>query len=301
MKRRRAPGTGSIRRPKDGQWEGSITVGTTAAGHPRRRFVYGRTQAEVVTKLADLTGRIATGTLPPPATITVAAYLRWWLGVVERSTRPKTADSYRGIVEQHLVPALGARRLQQLTTTHIEECLRQVKAHRVLPGRAGAPPSVTVREPSPRLVAYVLAVLSIALRQAVRAGLLSRNPAAAVRGPRATRRDPVVWGPAAVRSFILAARGSRYAVLHYLALATGMRLGELLGLQWDAVDLESGELRVRWAVTNIRGQVVVGEPKTPRARRTIALPPAAVAALRIQRETWKAERDRRAPATENMA
>lgn len=127
-------------------------------------------------------------------------------------------------------------------------------------------------------------VLHAALRQAVRWQLLVRNPADAVEPPRPPRRELQVPDAAEVRDLLAAADGTPYGPLVRLAVLTGMRRGELLGLRWGDVDLDAAVLHVQQSAQRITGQgMIFRQPKTRLSRRSIALSPVAVALVRQHR------------------
>src|SRR5262249_15840352 len=156
---------------------------------------------------------------------------------------------------RHLIPAFGSRPLAKLTPQEIQACYTRKLADGYAPG--------TVRQ--------YHAVLCNALNTAVRWGLLVRNPAALVDLPKVPRREGQVLDAEPARRLLEAARGDRLEALYVLALTTGMRQGELLGLRWDAVDLDTGMLHVRRKLLRARRQLVENAPKTESGRRSIDL------------------------------
>lgn len=158
--------------------------------------------------------------------------------------------------------------------------------------RKAAPPGSAPLDP--RTVGYVHTILHRALKDAVRWGRLARNPADAVDPPRGGQKADGVqsWDADTLREFLAASRasGDRLHALWVLLATTGMRRGEALGLRWSDVDLEAGRLRVVQTIIQVRSEVTVGEPKTARGRRPIALDPATVTALREHRHRMLEER-----------
>lgn len=152
---------------------------------------------------------------------------------------------------------------------------------------------------SPRRVHHLRAVLRRALGQAVRWGLLSRNAAALAAPPRVAYQPPPAMDPATARRILEAVAGDRLGPLYTVALATGLRQGELLGLRWEDVDLERASLRVTGALQRVDGEYRIVEPKTARARRTLPLARPAVEALRLQRQRQREERLRAGPLWED--
>jgi integrase len=143
---------------------------------------------------------------------------------------------------------------------------------------------------APLTVRQIRSVLRNALNQALRWGLVTRNVAALAEPPKVEAYEGTALTVDQARLFIQACRGDRLEVLFTVALTLGLRQGEALGLHWEDVDLEAGLLRVRWQVQRIGGKLTVRELKTKRSRRTLPLPPFAVAALREHRARQLAER-----------
>jgi integrase len=136
---------------------------------------------------------------------------------------------------------------------------------------------------APRTVQYAHAVLHRALDQAVRWNLIVRNPTDAVDAPRPQRKEIAVLNAEQAQRFLDAAKGDRLHALYVLALMTGMRQGELLGLRWQDVDLGAGSVSVRRTLVRTSQGWSWAEPKTAKGRRTVALPAIAVEALRQHR------------------
>jgi integrase len=217
-----------------------------------------------------------TGVERPVGKLTVAAYLdRWLADYVQPSLAPKTIVSYREVVRVHLVPSLGSLDLVALRPTHIQSLYSRMLVSGRRDGRGGL---------SARSVLRYHQILHAALRQAVRWQLLIRNPADAVEPPRASRRELQMVTPAQARAVMAAADETSIGPFVRLALLTGMRRGELLGLRWADVDLDGGALHVQQTAQRIVGQgIIFRQPKTRLSRRSIALSPDAVAVLRQHR------------------
>jgi integrase len=143
---------------------------------------------------------------------------------------------------------------------------------------------------APKTIRNVHGVLSKALADAERLGLVGRNPARLADVPAITRPNLRVWSPEQTRAFLAVVASDRLFAAWLLAATTGMRRGELLGLRWADIDLKVGAIHVAQARVRAGNQVIAGEPKTARRRRTIALDPATVAALRQHRKHQAEER-----------
>jgi integrase len=175
-------------------------------------------------------------------------------------------------LQLYIVPAIGRKRLASLTPLDVSRMVGEVQAAH-----------------SANAAAYSLRVLKMALKQAVLWEMVPRNVAAAVKPPRVERQEMKFWTPAQVSAFLDAARGHRLYALFHLALTTGMRRGELLGLHWEDVDLEAGRLWVRHNLIDAKGGVRLDTPKTRGSRRSILLTPDVVQVLRDHRERMEVE------------
>lgn len=265
---RRGPGEGTIREREPGQWEGRVTI-TTADGRQARRSVYGRSRADVRAKLATLAKAKASGLSIDGGRQTVGAFLARWLeDVVRHRVRWSTFRGYEQDVRIHLAPAIGALPLSKLTGQHL----------------AGLYASLLAAGQSPRSVERIHGTIHQAMRQAVRWDLVGRNPADLVSPPRPKRTEIRALSGDETRALLDAAAGDELEALYVLAVTTGMRQGELLGLTWPAVDVAGGWIEVRAAlVRRPGGQWSLDEPKTSKSRRRIRLSAAGVAALRSHR------------------
>lgn len=267
---RRGRGEGSIYKRADGTWCASISAGYDSDGKRRRKIVYGVTKQEVRDKLKDEHQR----GYVKPGRLTVGQFLDHWLtNSVEPSLSPGTHTRYKGIVENHLKPFVGWMRLTMLEPVHVEKLYADM-------AKAGA---------SLRSQELAGVTLGKALKAAVKLKLRTTNPARDVDKPRPEKRELHVWDKSQVDAFLKAAKPDRLYALYVLAIATGMRAGELLGLEWGDVDFENAAVTVQRTLEDIAGHPRVKEPKTRKSRRRIDLPPFAVKALHEHRKAMLAE------------
>jgi integrase len=242
-----------------------------AHGRRRQRSKGGfRTRKDAERYLREQLASLDARTYVAAHKLTVASYLtgHWLPAMHARGLRPSTLDRYESHVRCAIAPTLGGLPLQALTPTHLNKLYSHLRAA----GRA------------PKTIRNVHGVLSKALADAERWGLMGRNPARLADVPAVTRPKLQVWSPDQTRAFLTTVAGDRLFAAWLLAATTGMRRGELLGLRWIDVDLDSGGVRVAQARVRAGNRVVAGEPKTARGRRTIALDPATIAALRQHRK-----------------
>ncbi len=210
-----------------------------------------------------------TGTFIEPAVLSVKEYLDKWLKTSARPRlRERTHEDYSQLLARYVHPVLGSKRLCDVRPLDIQNLYADM----------------TGRGLSARTVRYTHAILSSALKQAIRWRMLTNNPCDAVGLPRAERREMKALTPQEADSFLRAAKANEHGVIFAFALATGMRPEEYLGLKWSDVDLETGTAVVRRAlIRRSGGGWYFGEPKTSRSRRTIPLPTTLVQMLLAHR------------------
>jgi integrase len=276
---KKANGEGSIyehkRNGKKVGYRGAYWVHT--ADGPKRRYVSGKTRDEVHEKLIEALGNRAQGLVFDAGNLTVGEYLTRWLNDSVRGTvRPSTFEVHRHMIEPHIVPALGRLKLKDLNSAHVRGFYRE----KLDSGLSAA----TVRK--------MHSVLRKALMQAVLDGLIPRNVCEAVKPPKVERKEIKPLDREQANALLEVASGDRLEALYVLAIHTGMREGELLGLKWEDVDLKAGVLRLRHALVREGGKVTLGDLKTPKSRRSVRLTYAATEALRSHLERQVEEMER---------
>lgn len=261
---------GTIRKRGVESWEIRFDVGRDAkTGQRRFRYqtVHGsKRQAEQA--LTEALHRRDTGMDVQPSKLSVGEFLERWLrDYAEVNVAPSTLQRYRQIVGR-LAPLLGHFRLQDLRPAHIQA------AYRALLGDGLAH----------RTVLHHHRVLRQALQQAVLWQFITHNPADAVTPPRPQRTEMRALDPVDVHRLIDGCDDQELATLISLAVATAMRLGELLGLRWTDFDFNGATLHLARTAQYLPDTgVTLRTPKTPRSRRSIALSPDTIALLHQHR------------------
>jgi integrase len=264
---RRGHGEGSVyRRSRDGKWVGSVELGRGMGGERIRRTVVRASKRAVLDRLDEMRRQAAQGVAPDNAR-TVAQYLDWWgMNVLPGSVKDSTVDDYRYIIATYVTPHVGRHRLAKLTPEHVQDMMRTLD-------EAGY---------SSRTRQYARAVLRRALRWAEQTGLVTRNAAALVDGPKksGTKLDDTLTATEA-RAVLNATAGDRLGALAVLVLSLGLRKGEALALRWPDIDLDAGELIVRGTLKRRKGAgLYLDTPKTAAGWRTVPLVGGTVEALR---------------------
>jgi integrase len=238
---RRAPGDGALFQRADGMWVGSVEI-PTADGSRKQKRVYAKDYRRAKKKLDELRDDIESGVIPVTASTTVAKWLTHWLDTIKRPhVRPATADFYSEAIRLHIVPAIGTKRLDRLTPEDVRAMLRGIKSGR---NRQRAHQT-----------------LKLALKQAVIDGMLRRNVCDAVEPPKHVTKArgafSVEAAVAVMRKAVQLEETShdatqpRLATRWVAAFMTGGRQGELIGLEWDRVDLDNGFIDLSWQLQQI--------------------------------------------------
>ncbi len=273
---KRGNGEGLIRERPGGLWEARITL---ADG--KKKSHYGKTYAEVRKWLTEAVRNRDLGlSVVLDERQTLAHFLADWLKTMHTRLRPRSYIRYEEAVRLHLLPALGKTPLARLQPQQLQVLYRDKLAE----GQA------------PASVARLHAVLHKALADALRLGLVARNVGSLVQAPSARstggrHRRSQSLTPEQARALLAATPDHPLEAFFVLALTTGMRRGEVLGLRWSDVDLEKGWAEVRQTVEHLGGGAYTfTAPKTERSRRKVPLGALAVAALRRQRVRQNAQR-----------
>jgi integrase len=267
---------GSIRR-RGSTYTWYVFVPDPVTGERRQRSKGGfRTKRECQEALNEALARLREGTFVRSSPRSLGAFLveEWLPAVRPPRVRPSTWASYCMAVERHIVPALGGVLLQGLTPGHLTAFYRALLDEGRRDGHGGL---------APKSVRNVHGVLHAALRDAVRWGYLPRNVAALADLPKGMTPEMRVWGPEQLRAFVEQVRGDPLFAAWLLLATTGMRRGEVAGLRWVDVDLDAGRISPRRPRVVVNYEVVVSEPKTAKGRRSLALDPATMSALREHR------------------
>ncbi|HUY32076.1 MAG TPA: site-specific integrase [Pirellulales bacterium] len=273
-RKRRGRGEGSIYQRADGKWTASLTVGCNANGKRVRKVVYGATKGDVQAQLGKLQNQKLDGTLANCEKLTVAMFLDRWLQDAARPTiRSGTYANYKNAVENHIGPKIGGVKLDKLTPAHVQ----------------GLYAAMEREKDSAHTRKLVHAVMHRAFKQAVKWGMVPRNVCDAVDPPRVVRREIDPLDGEQVAKLFRAAAGDRLECLYITAVASGLRLGELFGLQWADVDFDGSALNVRRKLSEVNGVLKLEEPKTAKGRRKVELPAMAIEALGEHRKRMVVE------------
>lgn len=276
MAKRRANGEGSIRKRKDGRWEGRYTTGRdTETGKTIYKNVLGKTQAEVKEKLKQAITASQQLDVIRVKTYTLETWLNLWYETYsEPRLREKTKAYYRNYMDNHIIPGLGKIPLEKLTTIQIQKFYNDLQKN----GRVQRYQHIELRDKglSVRVVRGIHTLLSNCLEQAVQERLILVNPAKGCKLPKPEKKEMKILSQEKIGPYLMEADKRGLLAAFYLELTTGLRRGELLALLWTDLDVDNRTISVTKQVNRINGKLVVSQPKTQNSIRTLAIPQQAV-------------------------
>ena len=255
MARKAAAGTGTIRKKtvtRGGKtytfWEARYTAGyDPGTGKQIQRSISGKTQKEVAQKLKATTTAIDEGTYTAPNKMTVAQWLDIWTAEYLGGIKPLTLQTYSMQITKHIKPSLGATKLENLSPHMIQQFYNSLPL-------------------APKSVKNIHGILHSAMQQAVLNGLIGTNPTNACKLPKIEKAEIKPLEPQQISAFLHEASADSYANLFTVAIFTGMRQGELLGLSWDNVDLETGIITIKQQLQCKDGEYFLQTPKSGKGR-----------------------------------
>ena len=270
MAKRRPSGDGMVRKREDGRWEGRIVVGHKKNGTPIFQHAYAHTQKELTEKLHQNIERYQDVELTEDSRMTLGEWLDRWLTEYKAGTvRPGTLKSYRCYIEYYIKPQLGDKQISLISQQDIQRMYRRLKTE----GRIHEHPEMN-HQLSDSMVRHIHSALHAALKDAVQAHVIPRNPTEGATAPKPNYRPKRILTRAELDAFLeVVEQDEVWRDFFQTELMTGLRRGEICGLQWSDFDEEGGALKVcRTLHSQRKGEYTVGETKTGKGMRTILLP-----------------------------
>ena len=278
MAKRRPAGDGMVRKREDGRWEGRIVIGHRENGEPLFRHVYAKTQKALLDKLHQNIECYRDVELTEDSRMTLGEWLDRWLAEYKAGTvRPGTLKSYRGYIEYYIKPQLGDKQISLISQQDIQRMYRRLKTE----GRIHEHPEMD-HQLSDSMVRHIHTTLHAALKDAVQAHVIPRNPTEGTTAPKPNYKPKRILTGEELDAFLaVVERDEVWRDFFQTELMTGLRRGEICGLQWSDFDEEGGTLKVcRTLHSQRKGEYTTGETKTNQGMRTIILPHSVTEILR---------------------
>lgn len=288
---KRGQGEGSISKRPDGTWWARITVGKTADGKQKRKAFYGKTRKEVQEKLTAALNDINKNTYIEPSKMTVAKWMDIWLKEYKSTVKPSTFIIRYSANQKYISRMLGQYKLKDLRRDHIQKFVN----------------SLLEMGLSPNTVLGICVPLHSALEKAVSREMIYKNPMKDIDYPKKIKKERDVLTEEEQKRFVEVARYTMHGKMYILMLGTGIRLGEVLPLTWEDVDIENRLLSVNKTITVVKDPYDkesmrwgIGSPKTEKSKRIIPLLPSLVDMLNeIKQEQTRNKKKFRAAYQDN--
>lgn len=284
---KRPDGDGTVRKRSDGRWEGRIVIGHKDDGTPIYKSVFAKSQKELMPKLHETINAYRGVELSEQGNITLDEWLDRWLTEYAAPTlRPSTITGYRNLINTHIRPALGDKQLRSITRNDVQKFynkLKRTKSQKLVHGEEKLLSDSSVRG--------IHMLLHEIMDAAVRARLISQNPTKGTTIPKCNYPPMKVLNEEQLDRFLDAIQAEpMWYDFFYTEITTGLRLGEICGLQWKDLDEKSGKLRVRRSIRVAPGgELEIGETKTEKGTRSILLPPSTLHLLKERRKAAMTE------------
>lgn len=247
-------------------WHCRVSIGRRPDGTLDRKDVYANSYDECVRKRNAMMADVDKGTYIDPARMTYAAWLMQWMHDFMTDIKNSTREEYQGVIDRHLLPALGVRQLPKLT---MMDCQRFINSLDLAPG--------TVRN--------VYSILHSSLETARKARLIAFNPADDLSLPKAAEKEREALSPEASMRFLEAIKGDPSERMYIFMLETGVRISEARGLRWTSVSFKKGEVRIIEQLNQKRSKDGTEQFSAPKrdSKRTLYPTETAMNALRQEK------------------
>ena len=270
MSKRRKQGEGTLRKRADGRWEARVVIGYDEKGNPITKNVTAMEKGKCLEKLEQLKEKCGvqlTGKVK--AEMAFGDWLDFWYQQYAKQTlRPTTQSGYENMIYNHLIPDIGTIPLNKLTQNDLQQFYTRLKN-----GGRKVRTELYGKGLSDRMVRGCHAMCRKALEKAVADGIIRINPAIGCKLPPKKAQEMQVLTREEMQRFMAQAKADGYFELFLLELCTGMRRGEIVALQWDDLNMQTGELHICRQATTVHGNIHICAPKTKSSIRTVILPP----------------------------
>lgn len=275
MGKKRGNGEGTIVKVKDGLWRGAVVIGRDESGNLKRKWFNGKTKKEVIDKMQPILALINTGEYIEPSKTCLGEWLDVWLSEYKKNViKPTTYDSYETNIRHHLKPELGHISLKDLKTFDIQRFINE---------------KFESENTSTALLRKLKNILHGSLKQAIVNQLITKNVSEGVILPTHKQKEIRVFSKEEEKAFINELKDDRLEVAFKLDLVSGLRIGELLGLTWDCIDLVSGIISVKQSLIRVKDRsknakkknlyIIENTTKTKCGKRKVPIPDSAITML----------------------
>lgn len=280
----RGHGEGTLRKRKDGRWEGRLITGYDEKGKPKFRYFYGKRQKDVIAKMDTIKAELNFGTYIEPHKVTFGEWLDLWLDTYKKDNiRPSTYTNYEGQIRLHLRPHLGNILLKDLQTNQIQQLFNWM--FREGKSKKGEPPAGMSR----KTIELTRIIASAALDKAVEDDLILKNPCKGTTLPQEEPQEVEPFTREEALRILETVKDDRLYAIYFLMFGAGLRRGEALGLKWRDINFKESKMHIKRSLREQKddetGKYLLkfSPPKSKKSRRTIPLTPELVAVLKAHK------------------
>ena len=284
MGKRRPSGDGMIRQKKEDQWEGRIVVGHKQNGASIFRYVYGKTQKEMMQKLNNLKLQYQDANLNEDSNMSLGEWLDKWISeIIPGTVRPNTLRGCEMIIRCYIKPNLGEKKIALITTNDVQKMYAKLKKS----GRINNHPEYG-HELKDSMIIKIHTTLHRAMEAAIERNIIAKNPTNGTTVPKKKKKDLQVLNDAELDRFMEAIENdSEWSDFLYTELTTGLRRGEICGLKWENFNKNENKLYIKVNIYREDGKLKEGEPKTDKGIRCIILPETTAHRLKCRKRISK--------------
>ena len=281
MAKRRKAGEGTLTKRKDGRWEARVVVSYDDKGMPKTKNVTAVSKAKCLEKLEKLKAELGAVTKKTTPTMSFGEWMDFWYQTYCKNTlKESTQATYEQRIYKQIVPKIGHIPLNQLNAGTLEKFYAQLKSNGRLVRRDIYGPGL-----ANSVIRSIHAHCRAALDKAVMEKLIRQNPAIGCKLPSKKSAEIKILTPEAMQKLLFQAQIEGFYEMFMLDLATGLRRGEIVGLQWKDIDFEAGTLSITKQIRYVKKKLVIAPPKTKASERTIILPSPILEMLAEYRKT----------------
>jgi integrase len=278
---------GNIRQRKDGRWEARISLGYSSNGKRRRKSIFGNSQADVRKKMIDLIKQIQDGEYLEPSKMSLSAWIKYWLlNYGKLKYQQTTYDMYASLLKNHINPELGSVKLSKLTTSDLQVFYNKLTTKKTLSGGC----KISNKPLSTKTIRNIHNVIHTSLEQATKENLIKQNPSKHCILPRVEKKEMQTFDYKQIKTFLKAVKNDRLFVAYLIALSTGLRRGEILGLRWRDVNFVNNTIHINQQIVKTDKEIIIKDLKTKLSNRVLDIPPTTMKELKLHQTRQKKEK-----------
>lgn len=281
---RQSKGRGTIYQREDGYWIGQITTGRNEFGKQIRKTFSAKSEAEVVAKINEYQYKQDKGDLVDSNTIKLGEWIQEWLKEYKGNLRQTTRENYDNMIQTHILThSISKIQIQKLSTSHIQKFMNEKSKEKRIIIKENKK-TTSNENISPRTVNLLHFLISSSLEQAIRNELITKNPAKYCKKLANEKKEIKALTTEQVIALLETAQKHELYPALVIALHTGLRRGEVLGLTWENINFDEDTMNITQSLVKIKGGTKLQEPKTKSSKRILPMTDTVIELLSINKQ-----------------